>query len=163
MLKYKSRSTLDLIANELGISFTDYLNENRIYLFTQEIDIMLKNNMTIGGHSIDHPDYTELSLEDQVDQTLSSMNDLVRRFKPDYRAFAFPYNDRALDTALFERISSSIDVSFGISGILKDEYKMHFQRGRIEHTSLSPKQAMAVLFSKYYGLKLAGKHFIKRY
>lgn len=162
-LEYKSKNTLDTVADELGISFADYLHENNIYLTTQQIDTMLRNNMTIGGHSIDHPDFTELSLEDQVKQTLSSVNDLASRFQLDYKAFAFPYNDRDLNVALYERISDSIDVSFGSSGLLKDEYKMHFQRGRIEHTTLSPRRAMAVLFSKYYGYKITGNHFIKRY
>jgi peptidoglycan/xylan/chitin deacetylase (PgdA/CDA1 family) len=162
-IKFQSKNTLDLVADKLDIPFSDYLSRNRIYLSTQEINTMLDNNMTIGAHSTDHPDFTELSLEDQVDQTLSSMNDLVRRFQLDYRAFAFPYNDRALDTALFAKISEGIDVSFGTSGLLKDGYQMHFQRGRIEHTMLSPKQAMALLFGKYYRLKLSGKHFITRY
>ena len=162
-LEYNSKNTLDTVADELGISFADYLNENKIYLTTQQIDIMLRNNMTIGGHSIDHPDFTELSLEDQVNQTLSCMNDLVSRFQLDYKAFAFPYNDRALDTALFERISDSIDVSFGSSGFARDEFKMHFQRGSIDNSTQGFKRAMAVLFSKYYGYKITGKHFIKRY
>ena len=162
-LEYKSKNTLDTVADELGISFADYLNENKIYLTTQQIDTMLRNNMTIGGHSIDHPDFTELSLEDQVNQTLSCMNDLVSRFQLDYKAFAFPYNDRALDTALFERISDSIDVSFGSSGFARDEFKMHFQRGSIDNSTQGFKRAMAVLFSKYYGQKITGKHFIKRY
>ena len=162
-LEYNSKNTLDTVADELGISFADYLNENKIYLTTQQIDSMLRNNMTIGGHSIDHPDFTELSLEDQVNQTLSCMNDLVSTFHLDYKAFAFPYNDRALDTALFERISDSIDVSFGSSGFARDEFKMHFQRGSIDNSTQGFKRAMAVLFSKYYGYKITGKHFIKRY
>jgi peptidoglycan/xylan/chitin deacetylase (PgdA/CDA1 family) len=162
-LAYKSKDTLDLVAEKLDIPFADYLNQNRIYLSTQEIDTMLKNNMTIGGHSMDHPDYTELSLEDQVNQTLSSVNDLVDRFRLDYKAFAFPYNDEALDNALFERINDSIDVTFGSSDLARDEFKMHFQRGSIDNSTQSFKQAMAVLFSKYYGLKLSGKHFIRRY
>lgn len=162
-LEYKSKNTLDTVADELGISFADYLNENKIYLTTQQIDTMLRNNLTIGGHSIDHPDFTELSLEDQVNQTLSCMNDLVSRFQLDYKAFAFPYNDRALDTALFERISDSIDVSFGSSGFARDEFKMHFQRGSIDNSTQRFKRAMAVLFSKYYGQKITRKHFIKRY
>ncbi len=162
-LKYKSKSTLDAIAGELDISFADYLRENKIYLSTQQIEIMLKNNISIGGHSIDHPDYTELSLADQVDQTLSSVNDLASRFQLDYKAFAFPYNDRALDTALFEMISDSIDVSFGSSDLARDELRMHFQRGSIDKSTQSFRRAMAVLFSKYYGKMITGNHFIKRY
>ncbi len=162
-LEYKSKNTLDTVADELGIAFTDYLNEHKIYLTTQQIDIMLKNNMTIGGHSIDHPVFTELSIEDQVNQTLSCVNDLASRFQLDYKAFAFPYNDRALDTALFERINDSIDVSFGSSGFARDEFKMHFQRGSIDNSTQGFKRAMAVLFSKYYGYRITGKHFIKRY
>jgi len=162
-LEYKSKNTLDIVAEELGISFTDYLQEKKIYLTTQQIDTMLINNMTIGGHSIDHPNFTELSLADQVNQALSCMNDLVSRFHLDYKAFAFPYNDRALDTALFEKIGDSIDVSFGSSDFSRDEFKMHFQRGSIDNSTQGFKRALAVLFSKYYGYKITGNHFIKRY
>ena len=162
-IKYKSKGALDLIADNLGIPFANYLNQNRIYLSTQEIDTMLKNNITIGGHSIDHPNFTELSLEDQVDQTLSSVDDLVKRFQLDYKAFAFPYNDRALDTALFESISDGIDITFGTSDLCRDEFKMHFQRGSIDNSTQGSKRAIAALFAKYFGLRLSGKHFINRY
>ncbi len=162
-IKFKSKNKLDIAAEKLGIPFADYLHQNRIYLTTQEINSMLENNMTVGAHSTDHPDFTELSLEDQVDQTLSSMNDLAERFRLDYKAFAFPYNDRALDIDLFNRIGDGIDVTFGSSGLLKDEFKMHFQRGSIDNSTQSFRPAMAVLFSKYYGLKTIGNHIIKRY
>lgn len=162
-MKYKSKNKLDLIAEKLGIPFEDYLKNHRIYMSTQEINTVLKNNITIGGHSIDHPNYTALSLEDQVAQTLSSVENLTERFQLDYKAFAFPYNDRALDTALFERISEEIDVTFGTSDLCRDEFKMHFQRGSIDNSTQSSKRAIAALFAKYYGLRLRGKHFINRY
>jgi peptidoglycan/xylan/chitin deacetylase (PgdA/CDA1 family) len=162
-LGYKSKDRLDLMAERLDIPFTQYLRENRIYLSAQEIETMLNNHMAIGGHSLDHPDFTELSLADQVHQTLSSVNDLVERFGLDYKAFAFPYNDRALDVALFESISDSIDVSFGTSGPARDEFKMHFQRGSLENSRLNFRQGMTVLFSKYYGLMITGNHIVKRY
>jgi peptidoglycan/xylan/chitin deacetylase (PgdA/CDA1 family) len=162
-LEYNSKNMLDTIAGELGISFADYLHENKIYITNEQIEIMLKNNISIGGHSIDHPDFTRLSLAQQVDQTLSSVNDLVSRFQLDYKAFAFPYNDRALDTALFEKIHEGIDVSFGSSDFARDEFNMHFQRGSIDNSTQGFKQALAVLFGKYYIRKITGKHFIKRY
>ncbi len=162
-MKYKSKGKLDLIADKLGIPFADYLKKNRIYVSATEINTMLKNNITIGGHSIDHPNFTELSLEEQVNQALSSVNDLVKRFQLDYKAFAFPYNDRALDTALFEGISEGIDVTFGTSNLCRDEFKMHYQRGSIDNSTQNSKRAIAALFAKYYGLKLSGKHFINRY
>jgi peptidoglycan/xylan/chitin deacetylase (PgdA/CDA1 family) len=124
---------------------------------------MLANNMSIGGHSIDHPDFTELSMAEQVHQTLSSVNDLAERFRLDYKAFAFPYNDESLDTALFESISDGVDVSFGTSGPARDEFRMHFQRGSIDNSDQRFKQALAALFGKYYSRKMAGKHLIKRY
>jgi peptidoglycan/xylan/chitin deacetylase (PgdA/CDA1 family) len=162
-LEYNSKKTLDTFAEELGFSFTDYLNENKIYLTTEQIEVMLRNNMAIGGHSIDHPDFTKLSLEDQVDQTLTSVNDLVSKFRLDYKAFAFPYNDRALDTALFEKISDSIDVSFGTSDFARDEFRMHFHRGSIDNSTQGFKRAMAAIFGKYYIHRFTGKHIIKRY
>jgi peptidoglycan/xylan/chitin deacetylase (PgdA/CDA1 family) len=162
-IKYKSKGTLDLIAEKMDIPFSDYLRQNRIYLSTREIDTMLSNGMTIGGHSIDHPDFTELSLEEQVHQTLSSVNDLADRFELAYKAFAFPYNDSALDTRLFERIRGDIDISFGASGLARDEFRMHFQRGSIDNSSQRFDRALAVLFSKYYGMRVGGRHHIKRY
>jgi peptidoglycan/xylan/chitin deacetylase (PgdA/CDA1 family) len=162
-LPYRGRNNLETIADRLGISFAEYLNREKIYLTSEQIGIMLENHMTIGGHSIDHPDYTELTLEQQVHQTLTSVNDLAEKFRLDYRAFAFPYNDRSLDKALFERISEDIDVSFGASDMARDEFRRHFQRGSIDNSTLKFKPAVAALFGKYYGLKLTGKHFIKRY
>jgi hypothetical protein len=130
---------------------------------SEQIETMLRHNMTIGGHSIDHPDFTVLSLEEQVRQALSSVDDLVERFVLDYRAFAFPYNDRALDATLFESIRDGIDVTFGTSGLVRDEFPMHFQRGSIDNSKQSFRRSMGALFGKYYGQRLTGKHYIKRY
>ena len=162
-LEYREKHILDDIAGELGISFSDYLDKNRIYLTTRQIEDMLNDRMSIGGHSIDHPDLAKLPMDEQVNQVIGSVNDLRDRFGLDYKAFAFPYNDRALDTALFEKISEGIDVSFGSSDFFKDEFRKHFQRGSVDNSNQRFKPAMAAIFGKYYASRVTGKHFIKRY
>ena len=162
-LEYREKHYLDTIAGELGISFSDYLDKNKIYLTTRQIKDMLGNQMSIGGHSMDHPNLTELPMDQQVNQVIESVNDLADRFSLDYKAFAFPYNDRALDTALFIKIKDGIDVSFGSSDFLKDEFRKHFHRGSIDNSIQSFKPAISAIFAKYYASRITGKHFIKRY
>jgi peptidoglycan/xylan/chitin deacetylase (PgdA/CDA1 family) len=90
-VSYKQRHVFDECAPILGVDFDEYLKTVQPYLTTNQIHRLLEQGFSIGGHSVDHPKYSELALDDQLDQTARCMEELDRHFQISIRAFAFPF------------------------------------------------------------------------
>ena len=133
-IKYEHRSVLDEIANTMSISFSDCLRVNKPYLTSDRINRLIQSGFTIGAHSIDHPMYQSLSLEDQVYQTLESVRFVKDTFLLDYGVFAFPFSDQDISKEFFERVaqSKSVDLTFGTAGLMEDSAPNHLQRFSLE-------------------------------
>ena len=140
-IPYRQRGLVDEIAGAVGLRFDDYLRRRQPYLSGDQIRDMIRDGFCFGGHSLDHPLYADLSLEDQIQQTLASVNLVRERFQLDYSAFAFPHYDRLVTRTFFERIRGSVDVTFGTAGILTDQVAPNLQRINFEKT-LQPARAI---------------------
>jgi peptidoglycan/xylan/chitin deacetylase (PgdA/CDA1 family) len=134
-ITYRNRHLLDKIAALLECDFKAYLAKSRPYLTSDQVRALLEQGFTIGGHSLDHPWYPELSLEAQIAQTVGSVGDLRERFGLRYGAFAFPHGDRQVGVSLFEAMfaSGKVDVSFGTAGMVGSGQRRHFQRFSVEY------------------------------
>jgi peptidoglycan/xylan/chitin deacetylase (PgdA/CDA1 family) len=112
---YQQKSLLDEIANVLNIDFVEYLKTNKPYLTASQISNLIDAGFSIGAHSIDHPLYSSLSLEDQVHQTIESVQHIRNRFALDYGVFAFPHGDNHVSREYFSKVSATglVDLSFG--------------------------------------------------
>ena len=133
-VKYEQRDLLDEIAMAMNVDFGQYLAVTKPYLTTEQIDKLVESGFTIGGHSIDHPLYTSLSLEDQIHQTIESVTFVRKRFDLNYGVFAFPHTDAKVTKEFFARISDSglVDLSFGTCGFVDDCVPKHLQRFSLE-------------------------------
>lgn len=133
-ITYEQRSVLDEIANMMNVDFSGYLRTNKPYLTSDQIDKLIQVGFTIGAHSIDHPMYQALSLEDQVYQTLESVRFVKDTFHLSYGVFAFPFSDQAISKEFFERVSRSklVDLTFGTAGLMEDSAPNHLQRFSLE-------------------------------
>ena len=122
---YKSRDVLDEIARSFDLDFEEYLARKRPYLSTSEIKRLISEGFTVGAHSIDHPLYAELSIEEQLRQTRESVNAVTQAFELNYRTFAFPFFDKGVSKRFFSRVLTEniVDVVFGSrSAFCTDEY-----------------------------------------
>jgi peptidoglycan/xylan/chitin deacetylase (PgdA/CDA1 family) len=142
-VRYAKRAILDEAATLCDLRFDDFLKQQKPYLTSDQIRRLLQDGFAIGGHSIDHPFYGDLTLEEQLYQTRQSVNFLQDRFGVKYRAFAFPHSDAGVSQAFFDRSYSdgTLDISFGTGGLLRDSWAKHFQRFSMEKTSLPPRLA----------------------
>ena len=133
-IRYQQRGLLDEIANVMNIDFGDYLLVNKPYLTSDQINKLIESGFTIGGHSIDHPVYPSLSLEDQLHQTIESVKFVREIFHLSYGVFAFPFSDHNISKEFFARLSYSglIDLSFGTAGLIEDSAPNHLQRFSLE-------------------------------
>jgi peptidoglycan/xylan/chitin deacetylase (PgdA/CDA1 family) len=149
-INYQQRHLVDQIAALLGIDFNNYLQKNQPYMTTDQILRLLKDGFTIGAHSIDHPLYVDLTLKEQIRQTMESVRMVRDTFNLDYGAFAFPHSDNGVSKEYFNQIEKSglVDVSFGTSGIIKDYVPHHFQRFSLEKPLRPAKNILAYQYAK---------------
>ncbi len=159
---YKNKEILDKIAKKIDVSFEDYLMENKPYLSSEQIEELIKKGFYFGSHSIDHPEYRFLNIEEQVSQTTDSMEFISSKFKLDYRIFSFPFTDYGLKREFFNRIKSSIDFTFGSAGIKSDEISFNFQRIAFENSGLSAREIHNAEMLYYIAKSFFNKNTIRR-
>ena len=161
---YLHHSVLDRIGEMLGIDFEDYLRRNQPYLTSDQIRELIKKGFTVGGHSIDHPRYASLSLDEQVFQTIESVQSIRKQFGLEYGAFAFPHTDSGISLEFFKRIRESdvIDISFGNRGMLEDITPHHIERFSMERPMLPAKEVIAWHYMRSVFKKVTGENPIRR-
>jgi peptidoglycan/xylan/chitin deacetylase (PgdA/CDA1 family) len=141
-IKYGEASVLDELGKSLGICFDEYLIKNQPYLSRAEIQKMIAMGFYFGAHSKDHPLYSDLTIQEQVDQTLESIRSIYEEYHLPYSVFAFPYNDRQITREYFRMIADGVDATFGTGGILTDSIAANLQRINFENR---PKSAKYIL------------------
>jgi peptidoglycan/xylan/chitin deacetylase (PgdA/CDA1 family) len=163
-IKYSERMIIDKIATVLGIDTNDYLRKEQPYLTNGQIRNLIKKGFTIGAHSIDHPLYADLPLDEQIRQTTESMHFVKETFHLGYGAFAFPHSDAGVSKEYFRRIASTnlVDISFGTSGIIEDSTPNHYQRFSLEKPLLPAKNLISYQIARRLWRQIRRKHVIKR-
>jgi glycosyltransferase involved in cell wall biosynthesis/peptidoglycan/xylan/chitin deacetylase (PgdA/CDA1 family) len=144
-ISYHQRSLLDKIGRILRVCFEDYLQQNQPYLTSDQVNGLIKKGFTVGAHGIDHPHYSTLFLAEQLEQTLSSIKQIRKRFGLEYGAFAFPYNDEGISGEFFKKVRESglVDITFGTGGIADGDLISHKQRVSLERPLLPAKEIIA--------------------
>lgn len=144
----------------------EFLNTCKPYMSTQQIRQWLDDGFTIGGHSVDHPLYSTISLNEQVRQTMESVDHLQEQFKLNYRAFAFPFTDDGLGRKLFDLLHDpdaiDLDISFGTAGLKQDINHSHLQRIPMEGTGMNAEQTLKAEYLYYLVKMPLGKNQILR-
>lgn len=127
---YENRHRLDDMAAALGISFEKYLRQERPFMSTEEVNRLAREGFLIGGHGVDHARFGELPLNERVEQISVSMAEVVHKFNPFFRAFAFPFNAADLGRKFFEFVNENdlMDISFGMDGLMRGQAVNHFNR-----------------------------------
>jgi len=164
-ITYKDRQLLDDMVNLIGYSFNDFLVKHSPYLNSQQIRSLIDQGFHFGSHSIDHPEYKYLELQEQLRQTKESIDQICKMFSIDYKAFSFPFTDNNVSIEFFNQIKANqiADHTFGCAGQKRDIVPNNFQRIPFEMTNLSGKQ---ILNSEllYYLFKVPfGKNIIRRH
>ena len=139
-VNYQNKEILDDLSLAINYSFEEYLEKEKPYLTSSQIQELIDMGFTIGAHSKNHPLYSLISFEEQIKQTQESIDWLIEKFNLDYKAFSFPHTDLDVSKAFFVKFANEnkIDVSFGTSGIKKDSFETNFQRivFEIEQTNI---------------------------
>ena len=161
-VKYAEKQKINEISRLLKINYDRFLNENTPYLTSKNINELINAGFTFGGHSIDHPKFSELALQEQVNQAIKSVDYVCSQFNINYRVFAFPYNDFHLTKQFFNLLSPHIDISFGTNGILKDCIATNFQRIGVEKFHHSAKKTIKYHYARKVAYSCLKKDVIRR-
>jgi peptidoglycan/xylan/chitin deacetylase (PgdA/CDA1 family) len=158
LMRYADRAVLDEAAALCDLRFDEFLQQQKPYLTSGQIRGLLRDGFTIGGHSLDHPFYGDLTLEEQLRQTRESVNILQDKFGAQQRAFAFPHSDAGVSRTFFERSFSdgTLQISFGTGGLLRDAWTGHFQRFSMEKAKLPPATMVARQYARRFLRRVAG-------
>ncbi|MCR4410337.1 MAG: polysaccharide deacetylase family protein [Candidatus Saccharicenans sp.] len=161
-ISYKNRDMLDKIAAINEISWDEYLNNKKPYLTIQQLQEMKRMGFYFGAHSKDHPNFVELSIEEQIEQTRNSVFFIKEVLDLDYSLFAFPFNDRNISLEYFEKAKEFVDISFGTYGILSDVIQWNLQRINFERSLRAAEDIYLRKSIRKALLRMQGKKFIKR-
>lgn len=163
-ISYSNSNLLDEIAKILKIDFDEYLSENKPYLQTNQINQLIEQGFTIGSHSIDHPLYSGISEQEQIQQTKESINLINQKFGIQTDFFSFPFTDFGVKNNFFEEIfnNTSIKFTFGTAGIKLDSQTRNIQRIPVENLETKAEFHVKAQYIDYILKRLINKHIIWR-
>lgn len=158
-INFSNKNKLDKIAESLKIDFTDFLKQQQPYLTSPQIKQLQNDGFTFGGHSLNHPLFSEISLSEQVRQATESVLFAEEFTQQKMGAFAFPFTDFGVKNTFYNQIfeERKIDISFGTAGLKKQRYPAHFQRFPMEGTGWTAEELINTEYLYYIVKRLFGK------
>jgi peptidoglycan/xylan/chitin deacetylase (PgdA/CDA1 family) len=154
---------LNQLAVVTGISFEDYLQREQPYMTTEQISKLREKGFTFGAHSVNHPYYPLLTVDEQVNETLESVRSVRSGFNMEKGLFSFPYTDSGICRTFFEAIKKDVNLSFGTANLKRDCIATNHQRIPME---LFGKERAPQIIKTQYLLhllkQLSGKSRIER-
>lgn len=162
-MTYADTEKIDLLAKDLHVDFNQFLKEQQPYMNWSEIEDLKNQGFHIGAHSIDHPLYANISLEEQIRQTQESMEEIQSRLILNSRIFSFPFTDDGVSTEFFKEIFEQkiVDLSFGTAGIKDDEFQNNLQRLPMDNCLNSVESFVFKNQMMYVLKKIIGKHQVQ--
>ena len=144
-ITYRQRHLLDELGPVMECDFAAYVAAAQPYLSSAQIKELMRQGFDIGAHSVDHPLYSDLTLDEQLRQTRDSLYWLSEHFHYECRAFAFPYRDAGVSPEFFQKAFADgrLKVSFGIHGMQRHFFPRNLERFTMEQAHLSAAQALA--------------------
>jgi peptidoglycan/xylan/chitin deacetylase (PgdA/CDA1 family) len=103
-LRTPGHDAIRQLSELLQIDSDDFLRTYQPYLTGPQIERLISQGFAVGSHSIEHPVYENLTLDEQLRQTVSSVDEIASRFSLDYRLFAFPYGDFGVSSEFYRRL-----------------------------------------------------------
>jgi len=165
-IKYGEKHLLDELALILEIDFREYLQKYKPYMNSDQINSLIQQGFSFGAHGIDHPNYGEMGIDQQINQTKTSIEYVTTNFGLKNKFFSFPFTDYNVSKNFFELIFNDkmplADITFGCAGLKKDEFFRNIQRIPMEIEQFTAKEIVYGEFFYYMFKALLNKNITKR-
>ena len=108
-IQYPDRQKAEALAAQCGIDTGEFLREHQPFLTRAQLLSLHEDGFVFGGHSLDHPHYRFLTLDEQENQTRLSV-DFAASFQSGIpRFFAFPHEDKGVSQEFFDRFKGQAE------------------------------------------------------
>jgi peptidoglycan/xylan/chitin deacetylase (PgdA/CDA1 family) len=165
-INYLNKNRLDELAEMLEIDFQDYLQKVQPYLTTGQIQNLITQGFDFGAHSIDHPQFSDLTEATQSEQIRQSIQAVTENFRLNYKTFSFPFTDYGVSTnffhTVFDKDNPLADITFGCAGLKKDSCPKNLQRIPAEIDDFSLQEVVHGEYLYYICKSLLNKNIINR-
>lgn len=152
------------VTPEQRLLFADFLLKYQPYMTSDQVRSLIQQDFVIGAHSLNHPYYYALPPQEQLKQTLDSLDGLQKDFGITQKLFAFPFTDHGVPKEFFDKTLGAglLDFSFGGAGIKNDIHPRQMQRIPMEGWAGGAEQTLKSEYL-YYLLRMPFmKNKIKR-
>lgn len=165
-INYKDKHLLDELAVIIEFDFKEYLNTSKPYLDSSQINSLSQKGFLFGAHSMDHPQFSEINLNEQLFEIIESINIVTSSFNIDYKFFSFPFTDHNVSNDFFKKVFEKnvpiADYTFGCAGLKKDSCSKNLQRIPMEVDNFSASEIIYGEYLYYIFKALINKNVIKR-
>ncbi|MCF8357358.1 MAG: polysaccharide deacetylase family protein [Prolixibacteraceae bacterium] len=162
---FTQQNDLDKLASENKISFAEFLKDATPYMTHDEILSLKNDGFLIGSHSIDHPEFWEITEEEQFRQIAESMAYIEKHFNQGLRVFSFPFTDQGVKSSLFDKLKKEniVDYTFGTAGLKNDHIPFNYQRVPVESfQKWSIRKVVHFEYFYFFVRSLFGKNIVVR-
>jgi peptidoglycan/xylan/chitin deacetylase (PgdA/CDA1 family) len=153
---------LDELAVKIDFSFEKYLTAQQPFLTRQQLVSLHNRGFIVGGHSMTHPYYIKLQLQEQVAETTASCNFVNELLSVNNCCFSFPHTDVGISQHFFERVQSSIPLFFGIQNQKEELENKVLHRFNAERPEVNFADQVKGLSMMMWLQKLTGKNTVSR-
>jgi peptidoglycan/xylan/chitin deacetylase (PgdA/CDA1 family) len=146
-IDYSTRERLDPLAALLELDFAAFLRVQCPYMSSDQIRRLLRAGFTIGAHSVDHPLYATIDLNEQLRQTRQSIAFLIERFGITSRDLAFPFVSDGISADFFDTVyqSKEVDMLFCLGGMARNDPR-NIERFWMEPDATTPAETLVRRF-----------------
>ena len=163
-IKHNEQEQLNQFANYIGYSFADFLKNQQPYLNKTEVLDLKQQGFDFGAHSANHPEYQYIPLEEQLWQTIESLNYLKKEIGVELLSFSFPFTDFGVTKEFFTTLNKEkhIAATFGCAGMKEDSVSNHYQRIAFEEKGFTGEELLHTEMLYYLMKQHLGKNKINR-
>jgi peptidoglycan/xylan/chitin deacetylase (PgdA/CDA1 family) len=162
-IKRNDSTILDELAIKTGFCFDDYLKEKQPFLSTDQVLSLHKKGFSIGGHSMTHPYYEQLTLAEQIEQTINSCRYVQELTGNTNEYFSFPFSEKYLPQDLFDELNkTSIKLLFGLQNQKEEEGNKTLHRFNAERPAVEMENQLKAILLVSYLRKISGKQKVLR-
>ncbi|MDX9769477.1 MAG: polysaccharide deacetylase family protein [Tenuifilaceae bacterium] len=159
---FSQRELLHKLASELGVDFEKYLRVSKPYLSTEETLKLANDGFTIGAHSMDHPNFANITLDEQIEQVESSLQWVQENIPNQPRIFAFPFSSDGVSAAFYKYFLKDnpkiCDLLMGTSGYKPTNTHKFINRIPLEVIGRNARQIIKGELNYYLAKRIINKH-----
>ena len=158
-IDFLHRAIIDNLLENFEIDIPQYLREQKPYMTLNQLKSLEKYGFWIGMHSASHPDFKQLTVDEQLSEINAGLEWHRTNFPNQPNYFAFPFSDDGLKKTFIESFGDlGIPNSFGTAGIKKDICRNHYQRFPVEDYSGSINKIVRGELAYQLMLRIFGKN-----